>query len=96
LTFIRRQHVGSGSQETRTRHYAPETNGAVERLKRSPGVRALYRCELANAAELAEEVASGLRFHDEVRPHEALGQRIPLVVQCKDEHQFWTSSVQGS
>jgi len=47
-----RRHLGSGSQETRTRHYAPETNGVVERLKRSPGVRAplpLRACQRGRA-----------------------------------------------
>jgi len=35
-----RQAVGSRLEHPRTRHYAPETNGVVERFYRSLGVRA--------------------------------------------------------
>jgi len=75
-------------EHIRTRHYAPETNGVVERFNRSLKYEHLYRCEIANAAELAEEVADYLALYNEIRPHQALGQKRPLAVHRQDPHLF--------
>ena len=83
-------------EHIRTRHYAPETNGVVERFHQSLKYEHLYQREIEQAATLAEEVAEFLRSFNEVRPHEALGQRIPLAVHRGDQHLFGASTVQGS
>jgi transposase InsO family protein len=64
-------------EHIRTRHYAPNTNGVVERFHRSLKYEHLYQREIANAAELAEEIAAYLQLFNKVRPHESLGQRRP-------------------
>ena len=66
----------------------------VERFNRTIGVRALYRREIANTAELAEEVAAYLALYNEVRPHESLGQRIPLAVHREDQRLLQALSLQ--
>jgi hypothetical protein len=48
----------------------------------------LYQCEIATASELAEEVESYLALCNEARPHEALGQRIPLAAHRADQYLF--------
>ena len=75
-------------EHIRTRHYAPGTNGVVERFHRSLKYEHLYQREIANAAELADEVADYLVLFNEVRPHEALDQRRPLPVHRGDPHLF--------
>ena len=82
-------------EHIRTRHYAPETNGVVERFNESLKYEHLYRCEIDHAAELAEEVESFLTLYNEVRPHEALGFRLPLQVHCSDQHLFEALTLQG-
>jgi len=51
----------------------------VERFNRSLKYEHLYQREIADAAELAEEVASFLATYNEIRPHESLGQRRPTA-----------------
>ena len=43
---------------------------------------------IASAVKLAEEVTSFLSLDDEIRPHETLGQRIPLGMHRGDQHLF--------
>jgi hypothetical protein len=50
--------------------------------------------EIEQAATLAEEVADFLALYNEVRPHESLRQRIPLVVHRADPHLFQALSLQ--
>ncbi len=47
-------------EHIRTRHYAPETNGVVERFHRSLKYEHLYQREIEQAPTLAEEVAEFL------------------------------------
>jgi hypothetical protein len=54
----------------------------------------LYQREIANAAELAEEVKAFLVTFTEVRPHETLGQRPPLEMHRLDQHLFQGLSLQ--
>ena len=54
----------------------------------------LYRREIANTAELAEEVAAYLALYNEVRPRQTLGQERPLVVHPGDQHLFQAPSLQ--
>jgi putative transposase len=77
-----------------TRHYAPQTNGVVERFNRSLKYEHLYQREIGQAAELAEEVESFLTLYNEVRPHEALDFRPPLHVHRSDQHLFGASTLQ--
>ena len=70
----------------RTRHYAPNTNGVVERFHRSLNYEYLHQHGIANAAELSEEVKAFLATFNEVRPHETLGQRPPLALHREDPH----------
>jgi putative transposase len=81
-------------EHIRTRHYAPGTNGVVERFHRSMKYEHLYQREIANAAELAEEVKAFLVTFNEVRPHETLGQRPPLEMHRLDQHLFQGLSLQ--
>ena len=75
-------------EHIRTRHYAPETNGVVERFNQTLKYEHLYQREIEHAATLAEEVGSFLSLYNEVRPHESLGQRPPLVMHRADQHLF--------
>lgn len=75
-------------EHIRTRHYAPNTNGVVERFHRSLKYEHLYQREIANAAELAEEVRAFLATFNEVRPHESLGWHRPLALHRADPHLF--------
>jgi transposase InsO family protein len=47
-----------------------------------------------SAVKLAEEVTSYLSLYNEVRPHESLGQRPPLVVHRADQHLFQALTLQ--
>ena len=73
-------------EHIRTRHYAPDTNGVVERFNQTLKYEHLYQREIEQAATLAEEVANLLRTFNEVRPHESLGQRQPHGVHRGDHH----------
>ena len=60
----------------------------VERFYRSMKYEHLYQREIANAAELAEEVKAYLVTFNEVRPHETLGQRPPLELHRLVQNPF--------
>ena len=62
----------------RTRHHAPQTNGVVERFNQTLKYEHLYRHEIADVLELAEEAEAFQRVYNEVRPHEALDFATPL------------------
>jgi len=81
-------------EHIRTRHYAPETNGVVERFNQTLKYEHLYQREIDQAATLAEEVESLLTLYNEVRPHESLGQRPPLSMHRADQHLFRAPSPQ--
>jgi putative transposase len=65
-------------EHIRTRHYAPQTNGVVERFNRTLKYEHLYREEIAFPDELARQVDLFVGLYNEVRPHEALGFCVPL------------------
>jgi putative transposase len=81
-------------EHIRTRHYAPETNGVVERFNQSLKYEHLYQHEIDQAATLAEEVEAFLALFNEVRPHEALAWRQPLAMHRADPHLFQALSLQ--
>jgi hypothetical protein len=85
---------GSRGHNDRTRHYAPETNGVVERFNQSLKYEHLYQREIDQAATLAEEVESFLILYNEVRPHESLGWRAPLAMHRADQHLFGALTLQ--
>lgn len=62
----------------RTRHHAPETNGVVERFNQTLKYEHLYRHEIADTLELADEVEALRELYNEIRPHETLGQTPPM------------------
>ena len=62
----------------RTRHYAPETNGVVERFNQSMKYEHLYRHEITDGQHLVEHVEEYRDIYNRVRPHEALGLTPPL------------------
>ena len=62
----------------RTRHHAPETNGVVERFNQTVKYEHLYRLEIADVIELADEAEAFREVYNEVRPHEALGFETPM------------------
>ena len=44
-------------RHVRTRHYAPQTNGVVERFNQSLKYERLYRIEIADGQDLQDEIA---------------------------------------
>ena len=64
--------------------HAPETNGTIERFHQSLKYEHLYQREIANAAELTEEVAAYITLYNEIRPHKSLGLEPPLAVHSGD------------
>lgn len=62
----------------RTRHYAPQTNGVVERFNGSLKYEHLYRLEIPNGQALVDEVEAYRDIYNRIRPHEALGFDRPL------------------
>ena len=63
----------------RTRHYAPETNGVVERFNQSLKYEHLYRLQINDVLELDAACDEYRRFYNDTRPHEALGFGVPLM-----------------
>jgi transposase InsO family protein len=66
-------------RHVRTRHHAPETNGVVERFNRSLKYEHLYREEIRDVLELADQIHAFTELYNWVRPHETLGQVAPIV-----------------
>jgi transposase InsO family protein len=62
----------------RTRHYAPETNGVVERFNQSLKYEHLFRHDIADGQELVEHITEYCDIYNRIRPHEALGFISPL------------------
>ncbi len=56
----------------RTRHYAPQTNGVVERFNQSLKYEHLYRHEIATGSELVALVDKYREIYNDIRPHEEL------------------------
>ena len=81
-------------EHIRTRHYAPQTNGVVERFNQSLKHEHLYRLEIDRAWDLAEEVEAFLDLYNTVRPHEAIGFKRPLDIYLQEPHLFSGESVQ--
>lgn len=67
---------------------------AVGHFDRSLRYEYLYQREIEQAAELAEEVEAFRALYNEIRPHESLGQRIPLSINRGDHHLFRALSLQ--
>ena len=82
----------------RTRHHAPETNGVVERFNQTLKYEHLYRLEVADALELADEVEAFRALYNEIRPHETLDFETPLsrYLAQPEPHLSETQSVQES
>jgi len=81
-------------EHIRTRHYAPETNGVVERFNQTLKYEHLYQREIDQATTLAGEVESFLTVFNEIGPHETLAQRTPLPLHRADPHLFQALSLQ--
>lgn len=62
----------------RTRVKAPETNGALERWIESSKYERLYREEIADGLALQAQLDDYRDFYNTVRPHETLGQTLPI------------------
>lgn len=83
----------------RTRHHAPETNGVVERYNGSLKYEHLYRLEIADALELADETEAYRDVYNAIRPHEAIDFATPLSRYLADpdgSHLNQGESVQDS
>jgi putative transposase len=65
-------------EHVRTRHYAPETNGVVERFNQSLKYEQLYRLEIRDVLELQAACDDYRRSYNAIRPHEALDFAVPL------------------
>lgn len=63
----------------RTRHYAPQTNGVVERFNQSLKYEHLYRHEITDGQDLVEHVEKYRFTYNEIRPHEALDFATPIT-----------------
>ncbi len=62
----------------RTRHYAPETNGVVERFNQSLKYEHLYREEISDGQDLVEQIEAYRDIYNRVRPHEGINFSTPL------------------
>jgi transposase InsO family protein len=62
----------------RTRHYAPQTNGVVERFNQSLKYEHLYRHEITDGQHLVEHVEDFLTVYNTIRPHESLNFETPM------------------
>ncbi len=82
----------------RTRHRAPETNGVAERYFGSLKYEHLYREEIADVVELADESEAYRLLYNTIRPHEALDFATPIshYLAHPAPHLFGPESVQGS
>lgn len=67
----------------RTRHYAPETNGVVERFNQSLKYEQLFRHEITDGQYLTEHVEAFLDVYNRIRPHETLDFETPLSVYLR-------------
>jgi putative transposase len=65
-------------RHVRTRHYAPQTNGVVERFNQSLKYERLYRLEIGDGQALADEIEDFRHEFNTIRPHEALDWARPL------------------
>lgn len=65
-------------RHVRTRHYAPQTNGVVERFNQSLKYERLYRHEITDGQDLADHVEAFRHEFNTLRPHEALDWNRPL------------------
>jgi len=81
----------------RTRHHAPETNGVVERFNGSLKYEHLYRLEIADVLELADETEAYRTLYNEIRPHEAIDFATPLsrhLLDPGESHLYQPETVQ--
>ena len=74
------------------RPYRPQTNGKVERFWRSLNEELLDGTTFASVAELQDELAQYLLYHNEVRPHQALQGKTPK--QMNESCQRMTEHIQ--
>lgn len=63
----------------RTRYRSPQTNGVIERFFRSIKYEHLYRHEISNGVALNEHCEAYRALYNDIRPHETLGQRPPVL-----------------
>ena len=63
----------------RTRHRSPQTNGVVERFFQAVKYEHLYREEIEDGLMVARAVDRYRILYNAVRPHEAIGFRVPLT-----------------
>jgi transposase InsO family protein len=69
----------------------------VERFNRTIKYEHLYRLEIANGHELATSVEEFIALYNEIRPHEALEQEVPMGrFLAAPAHLSGTESVQES
>jgi len=62
----------------RTRRRAPWTNGMIERFFEAIKYEHLYRRDIGDGIELADQVRSYRSIYNTIRPHEAIGMTRPL------------------
>jgi putative transposase len=62
----------------RTRYYSPQNNGVAERFNQSLKYEHLYRIEIPNSQDLADEVEEYRDIYNRIRPHESLDFYPPL------------------
>ena len=70
-------------RHVRTRHYAPQTNGVVERFNQSLKYEHLYRLEIGDGQALVEEIEAFRAIYNTIRPHETIEWARPLDAYLK-------------
>lgn len=79
-TFARYIAARPEFAHVRTRHRSPQTNGVIERFFESIKYEHLYRREISDGVQLAQEIDNYLAIFNQIRPHETLGFKIPMNV----------------
>ncbi len=75
-------------RHVRTRHYAPQTNGVVERFNQSLKYERLSRHEINDGQALVEQVEDFRHEYNALRPHEALDWARPLDRHLKQPSSY--------
>ena len=82
-------------RHVRTRHYAPQTNGVVERFNQSLKYERLYRLQIGDGQALVEEIETFRSTYNTIRPHETLAWARPMDTYLRQPTTYALSEAQS-